>query len=167
MKNKFKHYYMDIAKRTAELSYCKRLKVGAIVVKDDRVLSIGYNGTPAGQDNCCEKIVLLEDSPEKAQWLDPIDIEEEYPFTNEHGQRYKTITKFNVLHAEENAIGKLAKANESGLGAIMFLTHAPCIHCAKTIYASGIDTVYYNSPYRSTNGIEFLQSVGVHVTHLK
>jgi len=164
MKAKFKKYFMDIALRTAKLSYGKRLKVGAIIVKDDRVLSIGYNGTPAGWDNDCERRVYDQTA---GGWLDPEDIAEQYPLVDENGTNYKLITLPEVLHAEENCIGKLAKSNESGKGATMFLTHAPCIHCAKTIYASGIATVYYNTPYRDNAGLNFLTNVKVNVVHLK
>jgi dCMP deaminase len=124
---------MDVAERFAQLSSAKRLNVGAIVVKDDRIISIGYNGMPTGWDNCCE------DSNNKS--------------------------KPEVLHAESNAIAKLAKSSESGLGASIFITHSPCIECAKLIYQSGISTVYYKNVYRSSAGIEFLKKSKVKVIH--
>jgi len=133
MKQKFIDAYMDVAERFAQLSSAKRLNVGAIVVKDDRIISIGYNGMPTGWDNCCE------DSNNKS--------------------------KPEVLHAESNAIAKLAKSGESGLGASIFITHSPCIECAKLIYQSGISTVYYKNPYRSSAGIEFLKKSKVRVIH--
>jgi len=133
MKQKFIDTYMDVAERFAQLSSAKRLNVGAIVVKDDRIISIGYNGMPTGWDNCCE------DSNNKS--------------------------KPEVLHAESNAIAKLAKSGESGLGASIFITHSPCIECAKLIYQSGISTVYYKNPYRSSAGIEFLKKSKVKVIH--
>ena len=113
---------MDVAERFAQLSSATRLQVGAIVVKDDRIISIGYNGMPTGWDNCCEDVVR----------------EDEVGFQ-------VTKTKAEVLHAETNAIAKLAKSGESGLGATMFVTHAPCIDCAKLVYQSGIATVYYKT----------------------
>ncbi len=125
---------MDVAERFAQLSSAKRLQVGAIVVKDDRIISIGYNGMPSGWDNCCE---------------DTIQHHELGTCT--------TVTKAEVLHAESNAVSKLAKNSESGLGATMFVTHSPCMDCAKLIYQSGIATVYYKHDYRSTQGIEFLE----------
>ena len=133
---------MDVAERFAQLSSATRLQVGAIVVKDDRIISIGYNGMPTGWDNCCEDVVR----------------EDEVGFQ-------VTKTKAEVLHAETNAIAKLAKSGESGLGATMFVTHAPCIDCAKLVYQSGIATVYYKNKYRSTQGLEFLNKSGVEVIH--
>jgi len=128
IKRKFVEAYMDTAKRFAELSHCNRLKVGAIIVKDDRIISIGYNGMPSGWDNCCE-----EDGHTKAE----------------------------VLHAEANAITKLAKSTESGDGATLFITHSPCIDCAKLIVQSGIADVYYDQKYRSDDGLVFLTKSGV------
>ena len=133
---------MDVAESFAKLSSAVRLQVGAIVVKDDRIISIGYNGMPTGWDNCCEDIIR----------------------TDEVGFQV-TKTKAEVLHAETNAVAKLAKSSESGLGATMFVTHAPCIDCAKLVYQSGIATVYYKNDYRSTQGIEFLTKSGVKVIH--
>ena len=142
MKIKFIQAYMDVAERFAQLSSATRLQVGAIVVKDDRIISIGYNGMPTGWDNCCEDVIR----------------EDEVGFQ-------VTKTKAEVLHAETNAIAKLAKSGESGLGATMFVTHAPCIDCAKLVYQSGITTVYYKNEYRSTQGLEFLNKSGVEVIH--
>jgi len=137
MKSKFILAYMDVAERFAQLSTAKRLKVGAIVVKDDRIISIGYNGTPHGWDNNCEDIIQLSDNT------------------------ITTKTKPEVIHAEANAIAKLAKGNESGDGSIMFLTHAPCIECAKQIYGAGIKEVYYKNHYRDTQGVDFLEKCGI------
>ena len=130
---------MDIAQRTAELSSARRLQVGAIVVKDDRIISIGYNGMPAGWDNNCEH--------------ESIDVD----------KGLILITKKEVLHAETNAIAKLAKSSESGLGADLFVTHAPCMDCAKLIYQSGIKRVHYGLAYRDDSGIEFLQRSNIEV----
>ena len=136
MKQKFIDAYMDVAERFAQLSSAKRLQVGAIVVKDDRIISIGYNGMPSGWDNVCEHNVTTDNI-------------------------VHLKTKPEVLHAESNAIAKLAKSSESGDGASIFITHAPCIDCAKLIYQSGISTVYYKNEYRSTQGIEFLERSGI------
>lgn len=142
MQKKWIDAYLDMAERFAQLSYAKRLKVGAIVVKDDRVISIGYNGTPAGWDNCCEEDVLV-----------PVD------------GKIETVnrTKDEVIHAEANAITKLARSSESGEGASMFITHAPCINCAKLIYGAGINSVYYRTSYRNEDGINFLSKSFVKV----
>jgi dCMP deaminase len=138
MKPKFQQLYMDWAHRAAELSYAKRLQVGAVIVKDDTVISYGYNGMPAGWDNNCETL----------------DADGEL------------TTRPEVLHAESNAIAKLAKSNNSGLGAELFVTHSPCIHCAKLIFQSGISRVYFGSNYRDDSGIRFLTQSGVKVTKL-
>ena len=166
MKDKFVSAFMDVAKRFSQLSTAKRLKVGAIIVKDDRIISIGYNGMPSGWDNDCEKKEWMD--PEAGQWLQPDEMEYKWPYESltEDGQlinRYKLTTKDEVIHAEANAIAKLAKSSESGNDSVMFLTHAPCIHCAKQIYTAGIKKVYYADSYRSNDGIEFLSKCKVEV----
>ena len=139
MKPKFIEAYMDVAERFAKLSSAKRLQVGAIVVKDDRIISIGYNGMPAGWTNDCENIVQHSD--------DTVSLK----------------TKPEVIHAEANAIAKLARCTESGDGSTMFLTHAPCMHCAKQIFTAGIKSVYYRNAYRDTDGINFLKSCQIEI----
>ncbi len=171
MKSRFKKTYMDVAARFAELSHARRLHVGAIVVKDDRIISIGYNGMPAGWDNNCEDKEYM--SGDAGGWLNPDEIEERWPFEEEdfdpdigYARRYALKTKPEVLHAESNAIAKLAKSNDSGDGADIFITHAPCIECAKLIYQSGISRVYYGENYRDDAGIEFLKKSGVEIEKL-
>ena len=161
MKTKFIAAFMDVAERFAQLSSAKRLQVGAIVVKDDRIISIGYNGMPSGWDNCCEERHGYTFTIPR-ELLDE-DVQEEYPHEDENGYAYKLKTKPEVLHAESNAVAKLAKSSESGLGATMFVTHAPCIDCAKLVYQSGIATVYYKNNYRSTQGLDFLIKSDVNV----
>ena len=142
MKQKFIDAYMKTAEVFAGLSSARRLHVGAIVVKDDRIISIGYNGMPSGWDNNCENIVGYDTK----------------------GPVLKT--KPEVLHAETNAIAKLAKSNDSGLDATMFITHAPCLDCAKLIYQSGIGSVLYRNSYRNTDGVTFLEKSGVKITQV-
>lgn len=160
----------------AELSSARRLHVGAIVVKDDRIISIGYNGMPAGWDNNCEKKDYM--SGDAGGWLSPEEIEEQWPFEEtvvvandnesfETTMRYRLKTKPEVLHAERNALDKLAKGNEGGLGSTMFITHAPCLECAKSIYGAGISQVFYREDYRSDEGIEFLQKCRVNIEKLE
>lgn len=154
MKAKWVHAYMDIAKRTGELSMSIRLKVGTIIVKDNRIISMGYNGTPAGWDNNCEdKIYMPTDS---GGWLDSFEIDEMYPYTDTQGH-YKLVTKPGVIHSEENAVVKLARDGESGKGATLFCTHACCLACAKLIAGSGIEKVVYGEEYRDGIGIDFLK----------
>jgi dCMP deaminase len=129
---------MDWARRTADLSHARRLHVGAVIVKDDTVISYGYNGMPAGWDNNCEDV--QEDGTLK--------------------------TKPEVLHAESNAVAKLARSHNSGVGADIFITHAPCLDCAKLIYQSGIRRVWFGSQYRDNRGIEFLQKSGIEVNKI-
>ena len=141
--------YMRSAGIFAELSHARRLKVGAIVVKDDSIISIGYNGMPAGWDNNCEDEVV----DNYAGFEGAV-----------HSTRLKT--KPEVLHAEMNAIGKLACSDRSGQGADMFITHAPCIECAKLIHAARIRRVFYGETYRSTDGVNFLEKCGIEVTQI-
>jgi dCMP deaminase len=154
----------------AELSTATRLKVGALVVKDDRIISIGYNGMPAGWDNNCENKEFM--SSDAGGWLDPDEIEKQWPFvatSDEDGAsigRYRLKTKPEVLHAETNAIAKLARSVESGLDADLFVTHSPCLDCAKLIYQSGIKRVYYANAYRDDSGINFLKASGIEVEQL-
>jgi dCMP deaminase len=164
MKSKLKQAYMKTAETFAELSHARRLHVGAIVVKDDRIISIGYNGMPAGWDNDCEYREYMD--PAAGGWLSPIEIEAQWQYLEEDGTRYTLKTKPEVLHAETNAISKLAKSSESGAGAAIFITHAPCLDCAKLIYQSGINSVFYRNSYRSTDGVEFLEKSGVTVEML-
>ena len=127
-KLKFVNFYMQTAHLCAELSYAKRLQVGAAIVKDDRIISYGYNGTPSNYDNTCE---------------------------DEEGK-----TKKEVLHAEANALMKAAASSESTEGAGLYLTHAPCMDCAKMIHQAKIRYVIYNNDYRSKDGVKFLQKTG-------
>jgi dCMP deaminase len=153
MKQKFIDLYMDWATRVAQLSYARRLQVGAVIVKDDCVISYGYNGMPAGWDNVCEDEIPL--SP----W--PAELPEELDNT------YTLKTKPEVIHAERNALDKLAK--QGGIGgqnATMFVTHAPCIECAKSIYSVGITEVFYREDYRSEDGIYFLKKCGIKIVKI-
>jgi len=135
MKSRMIDYYMSLADTTAQLSRAVKLKVGAVIVTTDDAILYGWNGQPAGWDNQCE--FLLEDGSLK--------------------------THDSVLHAESNALMKLAKSTLSGRGASLFQTHSPCIHCAKLIYQAGIVQVYYRYDYRCDDGVEFLKKCGVEV----
>ena len=149
---------MKVAETFAGLSSAKRLHVGAIVVKDYRIISIGYNGMPSGWDNNCEDKIYCDDGD---------CLEQQLPKESDTWKRYKLKTKPEVLHAETNAIAKLAKSTESGMGATMFVTHAPCLDCAKLIYQSGISSVLYRNTYRDTSGIAFLEKSGVEITQVE
>lgn len=142
MKPKFIKAYIETARTFAELSHARRAKVGAIVVKDDRIISIGYNGMPAGWDNNCENVIGYTNG-------EPV-----------------LKTKPEVLHAETNAISKLAKSSESGDGADMFITYSPCVECAKLIFQSGIRRVFFGQQYRDEDGIRFLKNSGIEVVQV-
>ena len=138
--DKFDSAHMSAAEVYAKLSSARRLQVGCVIVKDNTIISIGYNGMPSGWDNNCE-----------------------YDMYDDAEQWVGLKTKPEVLHAETNAIAKLAKSTQSGLGATMFITHAPCLECAKLIYQSGINSVLYRNSYRSDDGIKFLEKASVEV----
>jgi len=171
MKQKFIDLYMDWAKRCAQLSHAKRLNVGAVIVKDDSVISYGYNGMPAGWDNDCENVEWCS----AGGWLSPEEIIEGWPYEgtyldadgNTMQGRYRLKTKSEVLHAESNAISKLARGHNSGAGADIFITHSPCLDCAKLIYQSGIHRVFYNQDYRDSAGIDFLRASGLSVEKIE
>ena len=126
--------YLRMAKIWAENSYCKRRKVGALVVKDQMIISDGYNGTPSGFDNVCE------DS--------------------------RDLTLPYVLHAEANAITKLARSSNNSDGSTLYVTDSPCIECAKLIIQAGIKRVVYAEKYRLEDGIALLQRAGIEVIYL-
>lgn len=138
---KFVEAYFNIAYEFAALSTARRLQVGAIIVKDWRIISSGYNGTPSGWDNTCEEEVPFSLSPSLPELR----------------------TKAEVIHAEANSLYKLARSHESGLGAAMFLTHSPCMECSKGIFMSGISKLYYDQEYRDSKGIEFLKKCGIEI----
>lgn len=167
---------MDIASRVAQMSHARRLQVGAVVVKDGRIISMGWNGMPAGWDNDCEDRVWM---PDNEKWKNDILSDEqlikEWPYVeycdeyrNADGSqhiigRYNFKSKPEVLHAERNALDKLAKGHESGEGSSLYVTHAPCLECAKSIYGAGIKEVLYLNDYRATTGIDFLKKCKVNI----
>ena len=145
MKQKYIDAYLDIAHRVAELSHARRLKVGAVIVKDD-VITYGYNGMPSGWDNDCE------------HWVEVNDI-----FSDADRE---LRTRPEVLHAESNAVSKIARSTVSAKDADMFITHSPCIDCAKLIFQAGVRRVFYSEEYRSRAGVEFLEKSGVAVVKI-
>ena len=131
--SKFDQRYLEMAEIWARNSYCKRRQVGALLVKDNMIISDGYNGTPSGFENVCE----------------------------ENG-----VTKPYVLHAEANAISKVAKSGNSSQGATLYVTASPCMECAKLIIQSGIRRVVYKDEYRLTDGVDLLKRAGIEVEKL-
>jgi dCMP deaminase len=128
---KYDKAYLKIAKEWAQLSYCQRKKVGAIIVKDRMIISDGYNGTPSGFENCCED--------------------------------ENNLTKWYVLHAEANAILKVARSTQTCDGATLYITLSPCKECSKLIHQSGITRVVYHNDYKDVSGVDFLKRAGVQV----
>lgn len=125
-------FYFDFAKQCSALSRAVRLQVGAVVVKDDNIIAFSWNGTPRGWDNRCEDLVHNE-----------------------------LVTLPTVIHAEMNCLHKLARSTESGFGATMFCTHAPCVPCSVGIIQSGIKEVYYDLDYRDHKGIDALRKSNI------
>ena len=126
--------YLKMAREWSKLSHCKRKQVGALIVKENMIISDGYNGTPTGFDNCCED-------------------EEGY-------------TKWHVLHAEANAILKVASSTQGCKGATLYITLSPCKECSKLIHQSGIRRMVYSTEYKDDSGIEFLKRANVEILYL-
>jgi len=153
--SKFANAHMKAAEVYSQLSSAVRLQVGCVVVKDNTIIGIGYNGMPSGWDNNCEdKVYANEWSIDNNVW----------EYQEENGHPYNLKTKPEVLHAETNALAKIARSTNSSDGASMFITHAPCLDCAKLVYQSGIKSVYYRNSYKNTDGIDFLNKCNVEVT---
>ena len=139
LKDKFQKAHMRAAEVYAELSSARRLHVGCVIVKNDTIIGIGYNGMPSGWDNNCETETYIDDF------------------------HIEMVTKPEVIHAEANALAKVNKSTNSSEGAHLFVTHAPCLDCAKQIYQAGISHVYYRNNYKSEVGLDFLQKCNLHI----
>jgi dCMP deaminase len=137
-KDRLDQTYMNMARELAMLSYAERRKVGCLIVKDTQIISEGYNGTPRGFDNNCE-------------YIDHVD---------------HMYTKPEVLHAESNAITKLARSTNSSSGATLYVTCSPCYDCSKLIIQAGIERVVYDKPYQKGEGITLLKKAGVETVQL-
>lgn len=163
MKKKMIDYYMKVAEDTAALSYGKRLKVGSIIVNNNRIISIGYNGSISGESNILEYEVFC--TPENYEKL---STEERLRYSyNPIKNNYIGLqTKPDVIHAEKNAILKLTKSTESSEGSTLFVTTAPCLECSTLILLSGIKDVFYKELYRNSNGVDFLQKHNVQVQQI-
>lgn len=157
----FDERYLRMAHIWAENSYALRLKVGSLMVKDGMIISDGYNGMPSGFPNCCECVSDLEGRKIIA-FHDPVEANRYYTL---HPQS-KLVTYNEVLHAEANAITKVAKSNNSSVGATLYVTDAPCLNCAKLIIQAGIVRVVYDRNYRDTAGIRLLEEAGIEVTRI-
>jgi dCMP deaminase len=159
MKEKFIQAHMKAAEVYAELSTAKRLQVGCVIVKDNTIIGIGYNGMPSGWDNNCEDVEYI--LKEECRQSDKFMMHNGYT-ESAHGWS-KLHSKKEVTHAETNAIAKISRSTNSSEGANMFITHAPCLECAKIIHQAGIKEVYYRNNYRTIDGIEFLKKCNIGV----
>lgn len=163
--------YMRICDIIAEQSYSNRSKVGAVLVKDDNILSFGYNGTPAGFDNCCENIDTDYPCSVDRQVNELFDcggFEANSKETCLRCKYAKLSTKPEVLHAESNALMKLVKTGKiSSAGATLYVTYSPCIDCAKMLVQASIKRVVYRHEYRCLDGLELLKSAGIQVEQYK
>jgi len=133
--------YLYMALTWSELSKARRKKVGCLIVKDGTIISDGYNGMPSGFENNCE-----------------IEIESTSMLAS---RAYELVTKQEVLHAESNAITKLAKSTQSSEGSTMYTTASPCLECAKLIIQSGIKRLVFYELYRDNKGIKLLEKAGI------
>ena len=153
--------YMQTAYQFAKLSYASRRTVGCIIVKDHQVISFGYNGMPHGfENNCEEDQIRYYENPDHAMTL------MDKGYTCEDGCCSKEVTRREVLHAESNAIMKVAKSTMSCKGAELYTTTCPCFDCAKLIIQAGIKKVYYTEDYRDMSGVELLIKADIEVEHV-
>jgi dCMP deaminase len=159
MKEKFIQAHMKAAEVYAELSTAKRLQVGCVIVKDNTIIGIGYNGMPSGWDNNCEDVEYI--LKEECRQSDRFMMHNGYT-ESAHGWS-KLHSKKEVLHAETNAIAKVSRSTNSSESASLFVTHAPCLECAKIIHQAAIKEVYYRHNYRTIDGIEFLKKCNIGV----
>jgi dCMP deaminase len=161
MKTKFIDAHMKAAEVYAELSSATRLHVGCVVVKDNTIIGIGYNGMPSGWDNNCEDTEYV--IKEECYATDESMLQN--GFTESAHSWSRKRTKREVLHAETNALAKIARSTNSSDGSSLFVTHEPCLDCAKIIHQAGIKEVFYRNPYpRANGGAEFLKKCGVEVS---
>lgn len=159
MNQRMTDFFMNIAHQCATMSRATRAKVGCVIVKNNNIISLSWNGTPAGWDNECE---FRDYVPDNSNWQSFEELVIAYPHFDDRG-RYRLTTKPEVMHAERNALDKITKSHENSDGATLFVTLSPCIECAKSIYTTGIKRVVYGEKYRNTDGLEYLTNAGVEI----
>jgi dCMP deaminase len=159
---RYTSFYMELAERVAKMSHAKRLQVGSVLVKDDNVISFGWNGMPSGWDNTCEETEVLL----KEECTHSDDAMRKDGFQETASGWIRSWSKKEVLHSEANCLMKVARSTNSSKDSVLYTTHAPCIDCAKLIYQAGITKVYYRNAYRSTDGIKFLEKCKVGVENV-
>ena len=154
--------YMQTAYQFAKLSYAKRRKVGCVIVKDKQLISFGYNGMPHGFENECEENeTVYYENPDQA-----LTLVEDHGYSCDNGCCTRNRTRREVLHAESNAIMKVAKSTMSCEGAELYTTTCPCFDCSKLIIQAGISKVYYSEEYRDMSGVELLKKANIEVEYL-
>ena len=175
--NKLDKTYLKMAEAWAEMSHAKRKKVGCLIVKDERIISDGFNGTPSGFNNECEEILYTCDEHDYASKDDSgpdhsfISLkddltrfeDEEWQLDKDKEKFFKLKTKPEVLHAESNALMKLARSTNSSEGATIYCTYSPCFDCAKLIIQAGIKRVVYDEAYRCKEGLDLLKKAKVEI----
>ena len=154
--NKLDERYLAMAREWSKMSHAKRKKVGCLIVKDEQIISDGYNGTPSGFNNDCEEVFYTCD--ERDFYKD-----QEWELDKGKEKFLKLKTKPEVLHAESNALMKLARSTNSSEGATIYCTYSPCFDCAKLIVQSGVKRFVYNETYRNTQGLDLLKKAGVEI----
>jgi dCMP deaminase len=160
---------METAHVVAKQSRAQRAQVGALLVRDNNILAYGYNGTPSGFDNNCEDKEYMSD--DAGGWLDYEEIQERWPHQEQQlpkddnlpWRRYRTVTKREVLHAESNALMKIARSTQTSEGATLYVTLSPCFECAKLIVQSGVKRVVFGQQYRDSSSITFLKQANIEV----
>lgn len=164
MKRKHQQMYLRMAKAVAETSSAKRLKVGAVAVKNNMVIASGYNGLPSSISGSCEeRVYWYEGDPE----ISDEDWEKEWRYnTDSEGCTFKLVSRPEVHHAEQNLLLNLAKSTESSIGCTIFLTHSPCPSCCLKLVDTGVSSVYYEQEFRDTSGIKYLTDAGIKVEKL-
>ena len=156
--NKLDERYLAMAKEWSKMSHAKRKKVGCLIVKDEQIISDGYNGTPSGFNNDCEEVFYTCD--ERDFYRD-----QEWQLDVGKDKFYKLKTKPEVLHAESNALMKLARSTNSSEGATIYCTYSPCFDCAKLIVQSGVKRFVYNETYRNIEGLNLLKKADVEIVN--
>ena len=156
--NKLDERYLAMAREWSKMSHAKRKKVGCLIVKDEQIISDGYNGTPSGFNNDCEEVFYTCD--ERDFYKD-----QEWELDKGKEKFLKLKTKPEVLHAESNALMKLARSTNSSEGATIYCIYSPCFDCAKLIVQSGVKRFVYNETYRNTEGLDLLKKAGVEIVN--
>jgi dCMP deaminase len=155
--NRWDSFFMDVAIRSAEMSHALKMKVGAVAVRDRRIILCGFNGTPEGKPNDCEfKIYPTE---QDIKQMSDEELREKFPYIDDQGSYHALVTRPEVMHAEENLILFSSKKGIALEGCEIYCTHQPCLNCARMIYGAGFTRVVYREPYRCNSGLEFLKSV--------